>query len=254
MANVMGFFENSFVGEAIFISIAGKRASECKQILLDKSICFNIARGVFSSKQNELLISHNRESKLLTFHTKNTKVKMCINGLGRLDEEKYAFQVLCAILGGTSKSVMNSIFRNERGISYLAYCLPIFFQFGGLLFLNVDAEEKEMVYVLELMQQIFQLFETGSISSDDINFAKKHCINENILKHETSSSIMTRNGLNALFGINVTVPEEMRRINSVTDEDLARISKKIFYQNKTILIGTTSEHETLSEYGCSSYS
>lgn len=252
LEDVVRLYEETFVGENIVISIAGKKAGECKKFLLEQRIGASIVNKASPFIKTDVLISHDIKSRVVRYQTKNTKVKICINGLSRLDKEKYVLQILCAILGGTSKSIMNSIFRIEQGLSYLAYCVPIFFQYGGLLYLNIDTEEKNIERVLKNIYSIFQSLCSEKINRDYIALAKKYCLNENIIKHETSSAIMTKNGLNVLFDTIIQADEEINYIYSITEDDLYLMSKRIFNQGKTILIGSTLEEDGLLKYSCSS--
>lgn len=154
-------------------------------------------------------------------------------GLPREDEDAYAGFVLNNLLGGGMSSRLFQKIREDRGVAYSVYSYPTGYAGSGMMALYAGLKPAQARNVANLIyDEIDDLLAKGP-TEEEFFRAKEQLKGNTILGRETTSSRMSANGKSLLLrGRIVGEDEIMRRIESVTIEDVQRVIGRVFQYDK----------------------
>ncbi|MEJ6950333.1 M16 family metallopeptidase [Natronospora cellulosivora (SeqCode)] len=162
----------------------------------------------------------------------NSSLCLCFNGVRKKSKYKSAMLVASNILN----NALYKVIREKYGISYLAYCSPMFFVRSGILYVRIDTNNKYINEAYNKFKEIIQYISDNEIHHNDLSVAKKNIINKYIFNHETTSSKMTHYGQSILFNIKSVLDEEViNDIEKVSARDVISVFRKCF-SGKTSII------------------
>ncbi len=166
------------------------------------------------------------------FKEKETEqVHICFGseGLSRLDDARYAVQVLDALLGGTVSSRLFQVLREERGLVYSAFSAHSSYQELGLFSIYVGVSKPNAGEVLKLLRQELNAVRQGQISEDEVSRAKEQLRGSILFGLESTSNRMSRLAkAEMFFGEIVSADEIIERIQRVSKDDVIATAQLIF--------------------------
>ncbi len=148
-------------------------------------------------------------------------------GLSSGDPDRFAWHVLCTILGGGMSSRLFQTIREKNGLCYSISSFTASFRETGAIFVatatNRDADLRAIRMILEEAKVLTE----SKVSSKEKDLAIDQIRSEIILSHESTSARMSRLGSSVLtLGHSMSLEELLQGYFSVQREDILRLAQK----------------------------
>ena len=167
--------------------------------------------------------------RFLQRRTEQYHVVLAAPGIPRDDERRYAVSLLDAILGGSASSRLFQEIREKRGMAYSVYTYGSQYAETGQVGIYVGTREDNLRECLDVTAAELQDVAAGNLRDGELDRAKENLEGRLLLSLESTSNRMTRLGRALVSETElVTVPETIRRIRAVTDEDVAAAARDLF--------------------------
>lgn len=180
-------------------------------------------------KISSLVKEPEREKKrrVETFSVSQAKLSLGLTCGGEISEdEKYAMQVMCLILGGAPFSKLFLNVREKMSLCY--YCSAAYDKLKNTILINSGIEEKNKETAeAEILNQL-KAIQSGDLSDEELENARKLYTNvytgieDNIARIE--GYFLTR----LLCGNDTTPSEELKKLLAVTREDVINAARKVW--------------------------
>lgn len=149
--------------------------------------------------------------------------------VSRQDPMRYAQSIFATLLGGNSSSRLFNEIREKRGLAYYAYAsADIYHDNGSLYALEGVAISKVEEAIKVTLEEFEQAAQGKSITNKSVAAAKEYLIGKTTLDLEDSASMasfIVRKLL--LEGKTEPVEETLKKIQSVTVEEVKQVAKRI---------------------------
>jgi predicted Zn-dependent peptidase len=155
-------------------------------------------------------------------------------GVSFADPDYYASMVLATVLGGGMSSRLFQEIREARGLAYgvSAYAAP--YLDGGIFGIYAGTGEKETA---ELVQVLFEQLAAmrEPVPADELQRARTQMRAGILMSLESTGARMDALGSQLLiYGRPIPVEEMVRKIDSVTADDTARVARRVFSGRPTV--------------------
>lgn len=209
----------------VVISVAGNIEEQSLIELLEKHF------GSFSNTGTESALESPVFSGGYLFHQKQTEQNhLCLSfpGCSIADPNLYAMVLLNNALGGGMSSRLFQEIREKRGLAYSVYSYHTSFADSGLFTIYAGTAPKQTAEVLDIAMELLGELAAKGLSDAELHRGKEQLKGSLILSLESTSSRMNRNGKNELMlGRHYTLDEMLERIDEVTMDDIADMTKRM---------------------------
>jgi predicted Zn-dependent peptidase len=156
-------------------------------------------------------------------------VVLAAPGIARDDERRYAASVLDAILGGSASSRLFQEIREKRGMAYSVYTYGSQYMETGQVGIYIGTREDNLRACLDVTAAELADVAAGNLRPGELDRAKENLEGRLLLSLESTSNRMTRLGRALVSDMPiVAVAETLRRIRSVTEDDVAAAAAELF--------------------------
>jgi len=149
-------------------------------------------------------------------------------GIWRRDERRFAVGVLNNVLGGGMSSRLFQEVREKRGLAYSVYSYTSQFAEAGTFGVYAGCAPGKVDEVLAIVRDQLAMMATQPITAEELRRGQGMLKGSLVLGLEDTGSRMTRLAKGELlFGDLLDVDELLRRIESVSVEDVAAIAHQM---------------------------
>jgi len=170
---------------------------------------------------------------------KTEQAHICVgtSGLPRTDQDRFAFGVVNAAIGGGMSSRLFQEVREKRGLAYSVYSYHSMYAEAGVFCAYAGTTPGRMREVLSILRgELDDVAERG-LSSDEFERAKGHMKGSLVLSLEDPGGRMSRLGKSEMgHGETLTVNQLLRRIEAVTPDDARRVAERVLSQPMTVTV------------------
>jgi len=153
--------------------------------------------------------------------------------IGRLHPDRFALRVLSNILGGNMSSRLSHQIREKRGLAYSVHSHLAKFIDVGALMISVDTDVKKLPDALKLILKICSDIANNGVKKSELRHAKEYLNGIMALAMEHTTEYMIWLGRKSLTGGEITTVDHLiEYTNNVTLEDVHRVAKDIFQNNR----------------------
>jgi len=159
------------------------------------------------------------------------QVHLCLGapGIAQTDADRYAAHVVNLALGGGMSSRLFQEIRERRGKAYTVYSFLSSYSDAGYTGVYVGTSAEWTREVVEVIRDEFARATRDGLAPDELLRAKNQMKGSLLLGLETSDSRMSRIAKNEIyFGRDVPLDEVAAGIDAVTNDDVLRISRRLF--------------------------
>jgi predicted Zn-dependent peptidase len=145
------------------------------------------------------------------------------------DEDRYAASLLASVIGGGTSSRLWQSVREERGLAYSVGAAPSAFTDAGLFQIYAGTSPEQVEEVLELSLAELRRAARELVGEDELQLAKDQATASILLGLESTSvraGTLARQEI--VHGRRVAPEEIIRRIESVTPDDLLEVARSRF--------------------------
>ncbi len=138
-----------------------------------------------------------------------------------MEDDRYTAAILNAILGGDVNSRLFQGIREKHGLTYSVYSYGSSFSDVGLLHIYSAMNPQQYGRVYELVTDIIEDLRQKGVTSNELENAKTQTIVEMTLNRDSTSSLMSSNAKNVMYGVSTNnFEEKIRMINNVKRKDV----------------------------------
>ena len=145
------------------------------------------------------------------------------------DADRFAAQVLNALLGGTVSSRLFQSIREERGLAYSVYSTQAAYSDTGYLLVSAGTRPPHVEQVVSLILEEARCLQESHVTDEELARVKAHLKGSLVLSLEGTSGRMAalaRAEIN--FGRVFDLERVLEGIDAVVPEDVRRIAGKLF--------------------------
>lgn len=217
-AELLEFWENTYVAEKITISVAGHIELEAVCELLEQ--CFG---SIPSGNQAILPEPPVYVPDKRWFQKEIEQVHLCIGfpGVSYADEQSYTLSIMNNIIGGSSSSRLFQQIREEEGLCYSLYSYASSYHQSGTFQIYCGMSEENLERVYEGIQEALQVLGTMGPTKEELEQSLAQIRSELLLSMENTHNRMNNNARNLLYmGRTLTLEETLENLKRVTVSEI----------------------------------
>jgi len=162
------------------------------------------------------------------------------------DERKYALGVLGTVLGGGMSSRLFEEVRDKRGLAYYVGASNDTATDAGYFMIKAGVNNEKVYDAIKVVMDEIRKIKDNGITQEELQRAKDNISGSMALGLEHSDAVANAYAGPVLFENKVLTPEEeLGKIKKVTLEDVHKVAKEVFENNKLNLavIGPFKDEE-----------
>lgn len=209
--DLRNFMDKYYTADNMVISVAGN-FNKRETLQWIKEAFADVKQGVqqISQDRNRMLnpayrkVEFSKEKDIEQLH-----VNYAFEAPSYMEEERYSAAILNAILGGDVNSRLFQGIREKHGLTYSVYSYGSSFSDVGLMHVYAAMNPSQYSKVYELVTDIINDLRKNGVKAVELENAKKQTIVEMTLNRDSTSSVMSANAKNIIYGIPI-IPFEDR--------------------------------------------
>lgn len=165
-------------------------------------------------------------------------------GYSLIHPDRYALSVLSNILGGTMSSRLFEEVREKRSLAYYVSSYSEEYQDTGFMMANAGVALDKTEEAIKVILEEFGKIRESGVTPEELKRAKDYSKGKMILSLEDSFRVASFFAGQEILEKKILLPDEiLARVDAVTQEDIMRVAKDLFKQDKLnlALIGPFKE-------------
>ncbi|MDB5057298.1 MAG: hypothetical protein JWO59_770 [Chloroflexi bacterium] len=233
------FMRQHYRPDTTIVSLAGGISHEAG-IELARSMFGRWNADTSSPSDGFIPIDYPRLPPVILYDERGTEqVNMCVasRGIARTSPDRYAFELLTSILGGSMSSRLFLEIRERRGLAYDIHSYGNTVADTGSLVTYAAVEPKHCIDVVDEVIKQMNLLKSGNVTLAELDKVKDNHKGRLLLGLEDTQSVAGWCGVQlALYG-EIRKPEEVcDDVDRVTLEDVQRIAVECFQSDYLRLV------------------
>lgn len=241
-ADFVRFLKKMYTGSNVVVGVAGK--FDEKKVLKEIRERFDVlAKGERPSFKR---ISEKQKTPALFIEKKKTDQTHMLLGVRAyhaLHKDRYALSVLSTILGGGMSSRLFIQVRERRGLAYHVSTGIDSFHDAGSLATQVGVEHGNIEKTIAVILDEYRKIANEKVDEEELSRAKEYIKGRLAMGLEGSDDVIEYLVSQEVLREKVTLPQEkVRKIDAVTSDDVLRVAKDIF-RNEKLNLAIIGPHE-----------
>lgn len=232
--DLIDFMSNHYVGENIVISVAGNFDKEQVLKQIEKSFS-----GLRPTPKDITKVQKRTAPVYTPVHIEKKQdieqihLNIAFEIPSFVDEVRYEFTIINAILGGDVNSRLFQKIREDRGLTYNICSYGSAFSDTGLFHIYGALNPNQLERVMKLIKGIIADLVKKGITKEEFENAKKQVITEMTLNQDNTVNLMNSNAKSIMFYNKIyTFKDSMKAINDVTIESVNKCIRDYLFIDK----------------------
>ena len=222
-------YKNSlYTPDNTVVSVSGHFDEKEVMQLIEKYFSFENNKRVRNFEQYKPVISENR---VISQHKKTEQGHIIIGteGVPALDDDNYTEKILSVILGGNMSSRMFLNVREAKGLSYYIRTTTDDYTDTGSISTAAGVDLTRVDLAITAILEEYKKIMEEKVDAGELNKAKEFMKGKIILRLEDSEEFAHLMGKQALLYPTIdSVDDILRKIDSVTADNIQKLSQKLF--------------------------
>jgi len=219
----------------IVIAIAGKLPSHNLIKGIEK-----IFRHVKTGPKKGFVPVRLQQKKPMTnFHSRNTEqthIALGFHGYSRFSSDRYTLGLLNIILGGNMSSRLFQEVREELGLAYEISSSARCFYDTGALVVSAGIDTRKISKAIKVIMGVLKRMKHRKVGKEEFRRAKEFYKGQLLMLFEDTMSHMLWAGEKSAYGDKtLRAKDAVRHIDEVTIDDVQRVSRDVFKNDKLSL-------------------
>jgi predicted Zn-dependent peptidase len=202
--------------------------------------------------QKKKVVEPQNRPKILVKYKKTdqTQLVLGVRSFAGKNKHSAALRVLDAVLGGGMSSRLFQKLREEMGVGYYVRTIIDEYTDHGYFAISLGADASRVHEVIQALLTECSLLKKEKISETELLKAKEYLIGNTILSLESSDAMAEFFAFQDVTGEEITTPEQfIRKIRKVTADDVQKIAREIFTNDRLVfaLMGRIRETKQLKD-------
>jgi predicted Zn-dependent peptidase len=166
--------------------------------------------------------------RFLNKRTEQANIVLGTDGVSYLDDDRFAVDMLNAVLGEGMSSRLFLSLREERALAYDVHSFAIKHRDAGALGVYVGCEPKRATQAVQAAIQELTALAEKPVGDVELTKAREYSKGRLLLQLEGTSSLCNYLGQQELLTGEILLPDEVvRRIDAVGPEDIVRVARRL---------------------------
>ncbi|MFT9498290.1 M16 family metallopeptidase [Anaerosolibacter sp.] len=224
---ILEYVANNYTCDNIVVSVAGN---------IDQQLLLSLLEEKFAQYTNKIKVPDTIE---IPNFTKNSghrykdieQLHFCIGlkGIPQGHKDLYPLLVMNNVFGGSMSSRLFQNIREDKGLAYSVFSYPSSYSRVGMMTIYAGINPNQLLEVTKLISEEMSNMKEKGLTEEEFYKSKEQLKGNYILGLESTSSRMTSMGKSELLLNRVfTQKEILDKIDSVTMEDVCRVTHDIF--------------------------
>lgn len=226
------YYENYYSSSNIVIAVAGDIKEMEVRAKMDKYFK-NISKRT-PAKQASAYDEQSHPNMLINSRkTDQTHICIGVRGYGIENEDKYAMNILSAILGGNMSSRLFTSVREKNGLAYYIHTNSENYKDVGYLVTQAGVSNEKCTKAIRIILEEYKKIRDFGVDKDELNDAKTYLKGRMTIALESSDAMASFVAMQELYSEKILTPQEkFDKIDNVSIDDIKRVSEEIFVDNK----------------------
>ena len=226
--DIVAYRKSHYVGSNAIVVVAGNIDARTAEGHIEKAFS-PLTAGTPKKKQATREAQKKPAVHITKKKTDQTHMIMGVRAYDMHDERRYAASLLASILGGKASSRLYMDIRERLGLVYTIGAGTQTYTDSGYLSVYAGVPHEKLEEVVRRVQDTFETVRTESVTADELKRAKDYYRGHFAISLESSDEVASFFAEQELFKKEIKTPEEfMRRIEQVTENDIAEVAADIF--------------------------
>lgn len=226
------YYDNYYSSENIVIAVSGNIRNKEVMSKIDRYF-----RGIQKSKSVKQASAYDDQSspQMLINSRKTDQTHICIGvrAYGIENEDKYALNIISAILGGNMSSRLFTSVREKNGLAYYIHTNCENYKDVGYLVTQAGLSNEKCIKATSIILNEYKRIRDFNISKDELADAKEYLKGRMTIALESSDAMASFVAMQELYSGKILTPgEKFDKIDAVTIEDIKRVCGDIFVDRK----------------------
>ena len=227
----IAYYKKYYTGDNIVIAVAGNFNEKTIKNRINQY--FSLINKARSKKQIRAFDKQDKPNILLQYKkTDQTHLCLGVRGYNETHKDRYILSILSIILGGNMSSRLHMSVV-EKGLAYYIYTSSESYKDVGYLATQTGVNNEKCLDAIKIIINEYKKAGKEKISGEEIKRAKDYLKGKMMIALESSDSV-------ASFAANqeiatrkiLTLEEKFAKIDKVTADDIQRVARDIFVDNK----------------------
>lgn len=227
---VVDYYRKQYVANAAVISIAGALSVAEAQELAAEAFG-GWAPGEPNDWIRDVPAEDGPHGGVITKQTEQAHLAIGLRGIGALDDDRYALNLLSIILGEGMSSRLFVRLREQLGLCYDIHSYLAHLRDTGMIGIYAGVDPDDVPATLrEIGRELGRARE--AVSTEELERAKAITRSRTYLRMEDTRSVSALYGSQSLLDLPLTTPEEtVAKTDAVTVDDVARVAHRLIRED-----------------------
>lgn len=147
---------------------------------------------------------------------------------GASDEDNFAVDIACTILGGSSSSRLYQLIREKKGLAYTVSVGYYELKQNGIIVGYTGLDVSKIEEVKEIIIEEFERLRVELVNDSELKRAIAYSRGSHIISLERPSSVNSYIGNSIIKNVTTEPDDYIKGIEAVTKEDIQKIARKYF--------------------------
>ena len=222
------YLNQHYIAQNTVICLAGN----IKKININKYFK-NIKAGKSKFKKQVQEKQTKPENLIFEKQTDQTHLSLGVRAYSLAHPDKYALSILGVLLGGMMSSRLWMQVREKHGLAYYVQTHVENQTDTGYLTTQAGVEHSKAQKAIKLILQEYKKICDKKVSKQELNKVKECIKGRMLLQLESSDNLASFIATQEILKKQILTPEQIfAKINKITPEDISRVAKDIFSNNK----------------------
>lgn len=243
------YWQSHYVASATTVLVSGNIDTRTITKKIEKAFA-GISRST-KAKKRPVVEPQNRPKILLKYKkTDQAHLILGVRSYSGKHKLSPALKVLDAVLGGGMSSRLFQTIREEMGVGYYLRTTIDEYTDHGYFSVALGVDSSRFIEVIKATLCECEALKTELIPTAELEKAKEYLIGNTILSLESSDAMAEYFAMQDITGEEITdVDKLIRKIRKVTPEDVRKVAREIFANDRLVLgvVGPVKETDSLKK-------
>lgn len=243
------YWKSHYVASATTVLVSGNFDTRIITKKIEKAFA-GISRSA-KAKKRPVVEPQNRPKILLKYKkTDQAHLVLGVRSYSGKHKLSPALKVLDAVLGGGMSSRLFQKLREEMGVGYYLRTTIDEYTDHGYFSVALGVDSSRFIEVIKATLHECELMKTELLSKSELEKAKEYLIGNTILSLESSDSMAEYFAMQDITGEEITDLDKLiRKIRKVTPEEVRKVAREIFANDRLVLgvVGPVKETDSLKK-------
>lgn len=227
---LMGYLNSEYTTDSIVVSITGNFDEYGIVGQIEESLD---KLQTTKNYQQEEMPPYKKGFKVKIKDIEQTHICLAVPSLPLGHKDYYAMSLLCNVMGGSMSSRLFQNIREEKGLAYSVYSASTSYSNAGYFVIYAGVSHNKIEDAIQGIKEELLSLKKDGLTEEELSIAKEQLKSAYIFSQENVSNRMFSLGKNmTIMGEIVTQEEVLKAYDSVTMEDIRRVSELICDMNK----------------------